>query len=230
MTEKYIEIENYGTIILEAIVGSKAYGLEIEESDEDKLGIYVADTEDVLRLHKLKETIDHVNPDYCYHEIEKYLRLAIQCNPTILELMFMDEYTIETKWGKALINTRDAFLSNTIFNSYGGYAVQQARKLNARGDSFSSKVKNRYDKHARHCFRLLQQGKQLLETGTLDVKVKNREELFAIGRLPVQELVSKFEEEFKKFKEIKSILPDKPNYDVIEDYLWFIRREFYVVQ
>ena len=212
-------------IILEALVGSKAYGLETETSDDDILGIYVAPLNEILSLDKPPETIVNVNPDYCYHEIEKYLRLAIQCNPTIMELMFMDNYIIKTAEGEQLIKIRSAFLSNKIFKAYGGYAISQARKLNARGDSFSSRVKNRYDKHARHCFRLLQQGKELLETGKITIKVSNREELFEIGKLPVQKLIDKFEEEYNKFKEIKSILSDKPDYKEINNYLLSIRNK-----
>ena len=211
-------------IILEAVVGSKAYGLDTPESDEDIMGIFVEPTNKILGLEPIKETIVHHDPDRSYHEVGKFMRLAIKANPTILELLFLPKYRILTKEGQLLIEHRKAFLSNAIFNSYGGYAISQAYKLNRRGNSFSSKTKNRYPKHARHCFRLLDQGRQLLETGTLNVRVRSRERLFEIGQLPPSQLVNLFEKEFSEFKKIKSILPDKPSYEELNEILLEIRR------
>jgi len=209
-------------IILEAIVGSRAYGLDTENSDKDVMGIYVAPTQEVLGIHNIKETIHKTKPDVTYHEVGKFISLAMKCNPTILELLFMEGYLKQTPEGLLLIHHRKAFLSKIVYKSYGGYAISQARKLNAKG-SFPSKVKNRYAKHARHVYRLLDQGKQLLETGTLNVKVNNRDELFAIGKLPVYELITKFEKEFKEFDQIATTLPDKPDYETINKILLEIR-------
>jgi len=214
-------------IILEAICGSHAYGLDTPESDIDLKGIFVAPTIEILSLHKPKETIDKTDPDICYHEIEKFIRLALKANPTILEILFLDKYEILTSEAQLLIDNRSLFLSNTVYKSYGGYAIAQARKLNRRGDSWDVGMKNRYAKHARHCFRLLDQGKQLLETGTLDVKVKNREELFQLGNLNPEQMVDKFELVFKEFDKVKSILPDNPDYEKINQILLTIRRNNY---
>lgn len=217
-------------IILSGITGSKAYGLDTPTSDEDLKGIFVAPTIDFLGLNKPKETIDKTNPDICYHEVEKFIRLALKANPTILEMLYLHDYTILTPEGQLLIDNRDAFLSNTVYHSYGGYVMSQARKLNSRGDSFDVGMKNRYKKHSRHLFRLLDQGRQLLETGDLDIRVKNREELFAVGELPVDELITKFEKGFKEFDKIKSILPDKPDIKRANKLLLQIRMRNYNVE
>jgi hypothetical protein len=160
------------------------------------------------------------------------------CNPTVLELLFLDKYETLLPEAQLLIDIRKSFLSSIIINSYGGYAIQQARKLNNRayrttgitidelssaGISFNADTNNRPAKHARHCFRLLQQGKELLETGELNVKVKNREELLSIGKLTIDELVCKFEEEYQKFKFTKSVLPKDPDYVTINNVLLKIR-------
>jgi hypothetical protein len=225
-------------IILEAIVGSHAYGLNDVNSDIDKAGIFVVKTNEVLSVRKPKETICKTNPDISYHEVEKFIRLAMVCNPTILELLFLDSYEILTQEAEWLIQIRKAFLSNAIFNSYGGYAIQQARRLNNKaykisdvvidelpniGISFNADTNNRPAKHARHCFRLLQQGRELLETGNLTVKVKNREELLSFGKFTIDELVCKFEEEYQKFRTVKSILLQKPDYETINSVLLKIR-------
>jgi uncharacterized protein len=213
------------SIVLEGITGSTAYGLATETSDVDKHGIYQAPTREVLGLFPPNETVVTNDPDITYHEVAKFIRLAAKANPTVLEILFLDDYTIITPVGQLLIDHRSAFLSKTIYQSYGGYAIAQARRLNYRGDSFSSETKHRYSKHARHCFRLLQQGRQLLETGTLDVKVKNRDELFSIGELPVSDLVDRFEAEFKEFDKIQTTLPEEPDDATLNAILVQIREE-----
>lgn len=214
-------------IILEGITGSTAYGLATENSDIDIKGIFLADTKDILSLYEIKETKNHTDPDWCYHEIGKFIKLAIKCNPTILELLFLDEYTELNDIGRLLIKNRNLFLSNIAFKSYGGYAMSQVHKLNSSNGVYGNGRTNRFEKHTRHCFRLLYQGRELLETGKITVKVTPdmREELFAIGKLPVNEVISRFEDEFKKFDKISSCLPDKPNSQLISDMLVNIRIE-----
>lgn len=216
-------------IILEGITGSQAYGLATEDSDEDIKGIYAVSTEDILGVFSVKETHDHVDPDWVYHEVGKAINLFMKANPTLLELLFLDGYTTLTKFGKLLVDNRELFLSNAVKASYGGYALSQARKLNARGGTYGNGRNKRFSKHSRHCLRLLYQGKELLETGTLTVRVtpEMRKELFAFGELPVNEVVNKFEEEFIKFNDIKSVLPDKPDKEKINQLLLRIRRGNY---
>src|SRR3990167_7421171 len=184
-------------IILEGITGSKAYGLDTETSDEDIKGIYVAPTQDILGIFNVKETYDHVDPDFCYHEVGKFIQLAIKANPTIYELLFLDGYLVLEKFGKILVDNRHLFLSNTVRHSYGGYALSQA--------------------------------KELLETGTLSVRVSPelRKEIFAFGELPVNEVIDTFEQKFKEFDLIKSVLPDKPDMEGINKLLLKIRKGNY---
>jgi len=214
------------SIVLEGITGSTAYGLATSDSDVDKHGVYQAPTRDVLGLFPPKETVITNDPDITYHEVAKFIRLAAKANPTVLEILYLDDYTVVTPVGQLLIDQRSALLSKTIYHSYGGYAIAQARRLNYRGYSFSSDTKHRYAKHSRHCFRLLQQGRQLLETGTLDVKVQNRDELFAIGELAVSDLVDRFEAAFKAFDKIHTSLPDEPDYATLNTLLITIREDY----
>jgi len=211
-------------IILQAIMGSIAYGLDTPESDEDLRSVYVAPTWQVLGLRKPVETIQKTDPDIVLQEVEKFISLALSNNPTILEMLFLDEYRILTEDGKLLVDNRDAFLSRRAFKTFGGYAIQQIRRLERRGDgSFSSDTRKRTAKHARHCFRLLQQGRELLETGHITVRVSNRDELFALGDMSVEDLVSKFEDEFAVFDKVESVLPEKPNEELANEILLEIR-------
>lgn len=210
-------------IILQGTVGSIAQGLNTENSDRDTLGIYVAPTEEILSLNKPKESIVKNKPDVTYHEIEKYLTLALKCNPTILELLFLSKYEVKTEEGKCLLGIRKLFLSNIVRKSYGGYAISQINRLKRIGH-YNKGLQKRFEKHTRHCFRLIQQGKELLETGSLTVKVNNKEELFEISKQSIDIIIKKFNIAFADFENTKSVLPDKPDYKIISDYLVWTRR------
>jgi uncharacterized protein len=214
--------------ILKALVGSHLYGLDTEFSDHDYLGIFVRPTEDVLGLFNNEETYVTKDPDFTQHEVKKFISLASQGNPTVLELLFVPSYEILTNEGRLLVENRDLFLSQHIRKTFGGYAVQQARKLQQREaegmEGFNPAVKNRYAKHARHCFRLMRQGRILLETGVLNPKLDNPEEYFAIGELPSDELIAKFEAEFSEFNLVKSVLPMEPAWKKLNEVLIEIRR------
>lgn len=216
-------------IILEGITGSWAYGLATKDSDTDIKGIYITPTSKMLGLSMFrpKETIVHTDPDRAYHEVEKYILLALKANPTVTELLWLDGYLVMTKQGKMLVDNRKLFLSSSyVRNAYTGYCFSQARRLNARGGTYGNGKNKRYQKHSRHLLRLLYQGKELLETGHLTVAVtpKMREELFAAGELPPEKLIDRFSEEIDKFNNIKSVLPDKPDYESINKLLIKIRK------
>jgi hypothetical protein len=94
-------------------------------------------------------------------------------------------------------------------------------------DGYDSSLKNRFAKHTRHCFRLLMQARQLLETGTLDVKVtpEQREYLFAMGEKTADEVVEEFMRQDAEFDNIVSVLPDEPDYEKLNEILYKIRAE-----
>lgn len=222
-------------IILEGITGSVAYGLNTETSDIDIKGVYVLPTRKVLEIgfDPKHTTIDNVDPDWVYHEVGKFMKLVINGNPTVTELLYLNEYTKMTPIGQMLVDNRDAFLSTkAVTNAYSGYAFSQAKKLNNRTEQglngYDSSLKNRFAKHTRHCFRLLMQARQLLETGTLNVKVtpEEREYLFAMGEKTADEVVAEFMRQDTEMKNVKSILPDEPDYERLNSLLYEIRIKY----
>lgn len=231
-------MEIAGTVILSATVGSTAYGLAREGSDVDTLGIYVAPTRDFWRLSPPAETYHNTASngaefDYTYHEIAKYVGLALKCNPTIVELLWLpsDLIQVETMHARFLRTIRESFLStNAVRSAYGGYAKQQIERLirrNAEGrDGFSSDTKKRTAKHARHCFRLIAQGQELLETGALTVRVQNPDRYWAFDNMSVEEMVAEFAAADAVFQSVESVLPDKPDRETVERVLMEIREDF----
>jgi predicted nucleotidyltransferase len=205
-------MDRAATVLLSGIVGSQAYGMATPESDEDRLGIVLMPTRNLIGLAMRKETWSTTGPDVTFHEVGKFINLALKANPTILDLLWLDEFEVIHPAGQRLIDARAQFLSTkTVRSAFGGYAMDQVRALQRRGDSFSSDTKNRTAKHARHCFRLMRQGEELLRTGTMSLRVPDREALFALGDSPVAEIVAHFEEAFARFQAAPSVLPDLPD-------------------
>ena len=115
-------------------------------------------------------------PDATFHEAGKFAALALKVNPTITELMWLPDRTClrsAPPLGEALIGIRSAFLSRAyVNNAYLGYATQQFKRLENRGDgSFSADTRKRTAKHARHLYRLHAQGIMLWQTGRLTVRL-----------------------------------------------------------
>ncbi|MGH3656009.1 MAG: DNA polymerase beta superfamily protein [Micromonosporaceae bacterium] len=222
-----------GELILQGVVGSTAYGLAREGSDVDRLGVFVAPTLEVAGLawNTHRESTVTSNPDVTRHEVGKYLRLALKCNPTILELMWLPGEHIEIEHpvhGTGLTTLRQAVLSEEcVRSSYGGYARQQATRLRNRGDgSFSAETRKRTTKHARHLFRLLRQGHQLLTEGQLDVKVANPQDYWAFDTMTTDQMLETYEHEDKTFMAAESVLPASPDVDRVRRYLNSVRTAY----
>lgn len=220
-------------VILEAIVGSTAYGLNTANSDIDKLGVFVLPTAEFSRLSPPKETdfslVQH-EPDVTLHELGKFCRLALQCNPTILELLWVPEslVTVMSEEGRQIRQRREWFLDpKKVKDSYMGYAVSQFKRLSERGN-FSSVPDNRIEKHARHLLRLMHQGYTLYTTGTLPIKLEDPERYHAFGKDVVDNpgiaeiMVARYKD---MFAEAKSVLRESDPYPV-DLWLRSIRKKF----
>lgn len=222
------------TILLSGIVGSTAYGLATADSDIDRLGIFIAPTEEFLGLSKPTETVVRTKPDVTLHEVGKWFSLALKGNPTVMEVVWLPKkcYDVITPYGIDLISMRESFLhAKGVRNAYLGYAQQQFERLVYRGDgSFSADTRKRTAKHARHLKRLLAQGLELYTTGVLTIEVENPEEYHAFGAAVAagdyflaDDLLRATEEQFNTRT---TCLPEAPNYAQAEDYLIWLRKEF----
>ena len=129
--------------ILLTKVGSHSYGINTTGSDVDYKGIFIATKEYYLGLKNIEQKDrgwdrdSHYFPvlngvkDLVFYEIRKYLKLAKDANPNILELLFEsgEFYQYIHPVGQKLIDNRELFLSKKIKYSYSGYAYAQIRKI-----------------------------------------------------------------------------------------------------
>lgn len=218
--------------LLSGIVGSTAYGLVHAGSDIDRLGIFAVPTVELHGLHSPKASHVSVHPDATLHEARKAANLMLNCNPTLMELLWLppELYEIRTDLGQELISLRRAFLSGQrVRSSYFRYAANQLVRLENRGDTFSSDTRNRTLKHARHLVRLVQQGTELCTTGQLTIRLRNPDEVRAVAAQIVsrpeagRELIDRMEAEVQG----RRVLPDRPDEAAVERWLRRVRHELY---
>lgn len=223
-------------ILLSGIVGSTAYGLAHEGSDVDRLGMFATDTSNLLGLRIPKESVVTNHPDVTLHEARKYCELALKCNPTVMELLWLPDelYEVRTPLGNQLIDIRMSFLSSGyVRNAYLGYATQQFKRLESRGDgTFGPDLAKRTAKHARHMMRLLIQGLQLWTLGTLAIRLEDPAAVRSFGANVAagdtdyaRRVLADYE---YAFSNTKTVLPDRPDTAAVEDWLHTVRAEFYV--
>ncbi|WP_157407379.1 DNA polymerase beta superfamily protein [Actinomadura atramentaria] len=224
-----------GRVLLAGIVGSTAYGLAGPGSDIDRLGVYAAPT---VLFHGLnpptgrEATRVTTMPDSTLHEAAKFAGLCLKANPTTTELLWLPDglYETRTGLGDRLVGIRNAFVSAPrVRDAYLGYATQQFRRLESRGDgSFSADTRKRTAKHARHLARLVHQGLGLYRTGVLDVRLADPQwfldfgEQVAAGDLGrASALITDAE---KDFDAARTPLPDHPDEDRVTAWLHDVRR------
>jgi uncharacterized protein len=129
--------------ILLTKVGSHSYGISTPGSDLDYKGIFIAPKAYYLGLKNIEQKdrgweldsnyfplLNDVK-DLVFYELRKYLKLAKDANPNILELLFESSefYEYIHPVGQKLLDHREAFLSKKIKYSYSGYAYAQIRKI-----------------------------------------------------------------------------------------------------
>jgi uncharacterized protein len=165
--------------ILSVVVGSRAYGLAVAGSDHDRRGVYAASTELFWRLDKPPTHLDGPADEQFSWEIERFCVLALQANPTVLEVLWSPVVETITPDGERLRAARRAFLSRRVADTYGSYARDQLKRVDAR----RARTGETNHKQAMHMIRLLMAGAHVLRTGEVLVDVSaHHDRLLAVKR------------------------------------------------
>lgn len=133
------------TIFL-TLVGSRAYGFSSESSDYDYRGICIPPMYTYIGINsKFEQVVDGISKevwknypdlvepeaDMQVMELSKFCRLALDCNPSIIEILFSDEsnFVYRDPIMDSLLEHRDAFLSKRAKARFCGYALSQLNRI-----------------------------------------------------------------------------------------------------
>lgn len=111
--------------------GSHAYGLATPASDLDIKGVAVPPDEYYLGFTQRFEQAECADPDTVIFELRKFMQLAADCNPSVVEILFThpDDHLGVTPVGERLLAARELFLSKKAKHTFSGYAMAQLRRL-----------------------------------------------------------------------------------------------------
>ncbi len=184
--DEFRDLAERGTI-LRCQVGSGVHGVAIEgHADRDEMGICVEPPEYVIGLRSFEQYIYRTQPeghrsgpgdlDLTIYSLRKWMRLALQGNPTVLLPLFVPEREIVrvTRAGYDLRASRGMILSREAGYRFAGYLHAQRRGLLSRDgkgrDVTRPELIKAYGfdtKFAGHMVRLGVQGAELMETGRI---------------------------------------------------------------
>ena len=215
----------FDCVIYRCVVGSRAFGLDDENSDTDRRGIYLPPADLHWSLYGVPEQLENEERQEAYWEMQKFIVMALKANPNILECLYTPLIEKVTPVAQELLDNREIFLSRLVYQTYSGYVASQFKKIQADMRN-QGRVKW---KHVMHLIRLLISGINVLEKGLVTIDVgSDRDRLLEIkaGEVPIEqadqwrlELQKQLTGALEKTK-----LPERPNYEKANELLISARK------
>lgn len=217
--------EDYDVILM-VLAGSRAYGTQNPDSDRDLRGVCIPPVNYIVGLDRFEQMQDSGHGDQVIYSLQKFLRLACDSNPNIIEILWTEgEATlICTEAGRRLRGLREKLLSKRIFQTFGGYARQQMYRL----QHYKPEPGSRKDedvqkfgypvKHAMHLMRLLWMGSEALLSGRVQVNRTGLDAAFLQeirrGEWTLEKVMREAEIGERRLKEAfeRTKLPARPDY------------------
>jgi uncharacterized protein len=179
------------------IGGSELHGAKVKDTDDlDIYGVYLEPPELLLGLDKQEfyvwstagnERRNGPNDiDLCLYSLRKWAGLAAKGNPTALHFLFSQNYSMKPKPWEVIFGNRDVFLSRRAALQFRGFAEAQLRRLQGigtgkKGQRHELIGDHGYDiKAAMHVIRLLNEGIELMQFGTITLPRPEKELLIQI--------------------------------------------------
>jgi predicted nucleotidyltransferase len=118
--------------ILKVVHGSHAYGTALPTSDHDYKGVAIPPEHFFLGFsHRFEQAEQREPDDVVIYGIQKFFKLAADCNPNIIEVLFgADEHVVVcTLLGDRLREAGPLFLSKKARHTFAGYAHAQLKRI-----------------------------------------------------------------------------------------------------
>ena len=135
---------------LKYAVGSHLYGTNTPTSDRDYSGVFMPDENMLFGFERADEVDlsvkskredgknDENAVDLVLYEVRKFVRLALDNNPNVLEQLFVKEVEFMNYWGQELLNHAHLFPHKGLKQKFLGYAFSQKHKMVIRTDNYHS--------------------------------------------------------------------------------------------
>ena len=115
-------------VVVDTLVGSRAWGLASADSDEDRRGVMVLPMPWTAGLVDPPGELVSADGSSTYWEVGKAIRQALRADPNTLEMLFAPTEVVDPM-AEELVAMRDGFVSQAIYGSFGRYALAQLDRL-----------------------------------------------------------------------------------------------------
>lgn len=209
-------------VMFAKVWGSRSHHTEIDGSDWDFSGVYVAPTRSVLSFRHAAETLDGKDPDFSFHEAGKFCTLLLKGNFGIVEMLFTERmYRGSPEWDW-LKSQRKKFLSKQVVKQYIGFSEGNLKDLRARANG-SYDLKAGY-----HLIRVLQDALRIVRGGEPIVWKEGEQRDFLLrirnGEFSFKELDKMAGNILAEIKSCEPWqLPDRGDEDALEEWLVAVR-------
>jgi len=239
------------TTILRVPAGSTLHGLNLPGTDDsDEVAICIEDLDAAMGFSEFEQYIyrtaaeregKHDAPsragdlDLTIFSLRKFLRLAMQGNPQIIQCFFVPAALclVRDARGAQLQDLAPLVVSRHAGHRYLGYLeAQRQRLLGERGQKKVNRpeleAKYGFDtKYAMHILRLAYQGVELLSTGRLTLPMAEADRAFVfatrLGQVPLQDVLTRAGDLERQIKDLlnDAPIPAEPARDEIQT--WMLR-------
>ena len=154
------EIKDKDLLLYEYIRGSQCYGLATETSDIDTGGVFMTPITNLIDLgFDYQMEVASSKHDDVWFELNKFLRLLLTSNPTVLESLFIpnDCVLFEHPIMSEIKKYKDLFITKKCFKPFGAYAVSQIEKCRGLNKKIVNPVNERLSPMD-FCYTFLGQG------------------------------------------------------------------------
>lgn len=126
-----IQLPNSFKLIFRCLAGSHLYGTNTPQSDIDERGVFIADETYFYGFLNRVEQFEDKKNDITYFEIRKFMQLAMENNPNIIELLFVpkDKWLQNSVDWLQISKNRDLFVSKKSKFTFSGYAHSQFNRI-----------------------------------------------------------------------------------------------------
>jgi hypothetical protein len=207
--------------ILKTLVGSRAHGTNLPESDYDFRGVFVAEPLEFFSPFRDVKTTQWIegDEDNTSYELTHFCKLCASGNPSGLELL-VAPIIYASDEGMALRDLLPAFISKKCIPAFIGYSRNQEKK-------FRDNALGRRWKYAEAHTRTLYQLRHLLKTGELKIGWDGGilEELCHVkrGLRTQEEVMGRIFDLEKECEELAATnpaaIPDLPDIKKIEEFI-----------
>ncbi len=116
-------------VVLDTQVGSRAWGLANERSDDDRRGVFALPLPWSQGLVAPPEDLVSAEGSATYWAVGKAVRQALRADPNTLEALFVPGAVARDPIGEWLLEARACFVSVEIYGTFGRYALGQLRRM-----------------------------------------------------------------------------------------------------